>query len=791
MAKLFIVESPGKLKTLRKILGQGWDVQPSVGHITELAHDGEDSLGFDLGENAITCRYIPRGDRGKEVIQKLRNAAKNAQEVYLATDPDREGEAIAWHIAQQLKLNQPKRVVYSQITEQAVKKALETATTLDHHLIDAQRCRQCLDKLVGYRVSPLLWNSTGGKSAGRVQSATLHLVCQREREITAFVPQNYWSVWVDYALNTATGPNERDTQPGNDPSGEEVKTFRAFYKGKATSLAKKSSSSKTKATETQGEGGQPEENEEDDAKQDAFTPESVRVLSEEEANALVEMAKSYPHHVIRSEGKATSKSPPPPFITSSLQQSAGSQLGMNPEKTMSVAQSLYEGVELADGPKGLITYMRTDSVDLSPEFVDQVRDYLGKRDPKNLPSKQTKHKVKDSAQAAHEAIRPTDVFITPKSIQSFLSPEQYGLYALIWRRAVASLSAPAKLIKSVILTQSQDHLWEARGMVVDFPGYTFYWNNLEKGSQLPQFEKNQEIPLYQAGHDPKQTQAPSRYSEAKLVQLMEKKGIGRPSTYASTLKTLKERFYIDLKGKVIHPTELGMGTDQVLSEVLPNLVSSDFTAAMESQLDAIAEGKQPWETYLIDWNKTYLQPELIKAREAIKLKFPNKLYRSNSAQDAQLAKSRTKCPQCEAPLSKVPLKKLAKGYFLKCTNTCSDLVMFWSDRESKWVLPQPKFGGGATSQSPSTGGSTGEAASSQSAIELTLIPCPVCQKPMEIYPYVKDGQSKQLLRCSDPVARVAKKHADAVYFQSKGKWWSPKHGEIPQSPPSPPSSSLE
>jgi DNA topoisomerase-1 len=741
MSKLLIVESPGKLKTLRSILGQGWNVQPSVGHITELAQDGDDSLGFELGESTVTCRYIPRGDRGKEVIQKLRAAAKNAKEVYLATDPDREGEAIAWHIAQQLNLSNPKRVVYTQITEQAVKAALEKPTVLDIDLIDAQRCRQCLDKLVGYRVSPLLWNSTGGKSAGRVQSATLHLVCQREREIQAFTPQNYWSVWVDY-------------QEG----------FRAFYKGQTADAKLSAKTNKAAASD------EATDDVHDDAKDETKAPESIRVLSLEEAERWVEMAKGHAHRVIRAEGKMTTKTPPPPLITSSLQQSAGSQLGFNPEKTMSVAQSLYEGVELSGGPKGLITYMRTDSVELSPEFIAEARSYLEQKDPKNLPTgRTTKHKTKESAQAAHEAIRPTDVFLTPKSIQSYLTPDQYGLYALIWRRAVASQAAPAKLLKSVILTQSGTALWEARGMMVEFPGYTFYWNNLDKASQLPLVQKDQELQVEASGHDQKQTQPPSRYTEAKLVQLMEKRGIGRPSTYASTMKTLKDRQYLDLKGKVLHPTALGMGTDDVLSEVLPDIVSSDFTAAMEGKLDAIAEGKQGWEQYLIEWNRSYLQPALEKARLAIKEKFPNKLYRS-SANDENLAKSRTKCPQCAQMLSKVPTKKVTKGYFLKCVGECQDLVMFWSDRDKEWQQPKTKAAGGTSA-----------------GVELTAYPCPACKKPMEIYRYVKDGQEKQLLRCSDAPARAEKKHADAVYFQSKGKWWSPKHGEIKENPPTEPS----
>jgi DNA topoisomerase-1 len=730
MSKLLIVESPGKLKTLRNILGAGWDVQPSVGHITELAHDGEDSLGFDLGEFSVDCRYIPRGTRGKEVIHKLRASAQRAQEVYLATDPDREGEAIAWHIAQQLKLKQPKRVVYTEITEQAVKSALSKPTLLNEDLISAQRCRQCLDKLVGYRVSPLLWRSTGGKSAGRVQSATLHLVCQRELEIQAFTPQDYWSVYVEYEEG-----------------------FKAFYKG-MQAAEKEASENSTDSSDEEGKT--------DDAKDENLQiPESTRVLSAEEADRLIELAKTHPHEVIKAEGKLTKKSPPPPFITSSLQQSAGSQLGFNPEKTMSIAQSLYEGVTLADGPKGLITYMRTDSVELSNEFVDAVRNYLSQKDPKNLPETRAKHRKKESAQAAHEAIRPTDVFLTPKSIQGYLNAEQYNLYSLIWRRAVASQAAPAKLMKSVILSQSGPVFWEARGMAVDFPGYTFYWNNLDKALQLPTLKLKQVLNVADANHEQKQTQAPSRYTEPRLVQLMEKKGIGRPSTYASTLKILKEREYLTVKGKILHPTTLGLETDRVLNSALPDLIASEFTAAMENQLDAIADGKQAWEGYLIAWNKSYLQPEIAKAKAIIQRDFAGKVFRSTE-RDQSLEKSRTKCPQCQTAMGKIPLKKVSKGYFLKCIGTCEDLVLFWSDRDKVWQPPGNKSAGGADKK----------------PTELTETPCPSCKKQMEKYSYTKDGVDKQLLRCSDAAARSKKNHADAVYFFVKGKWWSPKHGEL-------------
>lgn len=744
MAKLLIVESPGKLKTLRKILGAGWDVQPSVGHITELAHDGQDSLGFDLLEDRIVCRYLPRAARGREVIQKLKAAAQRAEEIYLATDPDREGEAIAWHIAQQLKLKNPLRVVYTQITEQAVKKAISSPTTLNVDLIDAQRCRQCLDKLVGYKVSPLLWQSSGGKSAGRVQSATLHLVCEREREILAFKPQDYWSVWVEYAEG-----------------------FRAFYKSVDDGV----NASANTATETEDETKDTETKDADN-KDEVKAPESSKVLSQEEAERLLALAKANPHLVAGTEGKATPKVPPPPFVTSSLQQSAGTMLGFAPEKTMSIAQSLYEGVELSSGPKGLITYMRTDAVDLSPEFIEEARQFLQAHDPDNLPEKTTKHRSKESAQAAHEAIRPTDISLTPDALRNYLNPEQFQLYDLIWRRALASQCAPAKLMKSRITIRSGPVTWEARGMTVAFAGYTRYWNNLEKALELPPVQKEQVLALEKSGHEKKQTQPPPRYTEPKLVQTMEKKGIGRPSTYASTLKTLKERQYLTLKGKILHPTPLGMETDTVLSQVMPDIVATRFTADMESALDAIAEGKNQWEQYLTGWNRNYLVPALDSARQTLSKQYASSPNRPARTYSKPLAKSRTACPECKQAMGKVETKKVKKGYFLKCVGDCPDLVMFWSDRTSAWERPRPK-----------TEGADGQERPAAPPTALTAYVCPLCKKFLEQFHYVKDGQQKSLLRCSDPKARTDKKHQQVAFFQSKGRWWSPKYGELPESPP--------
>ncbi|MEM9165338.1 MAG: type IA DNA topoisomerase, partial [Cyanobacteria bacterium P01_F01_bin.4] len=361
MANLLLIESPGKLKKLSQILGPGWTVKASVGHVRELTHDGEDALGFDLDGNQIHCRYTPRSARAKQVLATLRKAVKQADTVYIATDPDREGETIGWHLQQALRLKNPRRVVYSEITPAAVRQAIAQPRSLDPSLIAAGRARDCLDKLVGYKGSRhIVWPlNNGAKSMGRVQSATLHLLCLREREIQAFIPQAYWSVWVVYEEG-----------------------FKAFYRRKLTANRRKAEMAK------------------DDAGVTKAAPESDRVTTQAEADRLVAMARAHPHQGQTIEGKVKKQAPPPPFITSTLQQSAGSKLRFNPDQTMKVAQALYEA--------GHITYMRTDSVLLSAPFRAAVRDYLSQHDPTNVPTQTARHRSAKGAQAAHEAIRPTD-----------------------------------------------------------------------------------------------------------------------------------------------------------------------------------------------------------------------------------------------------------------------------------------------------------------------------------------------------------------------------------------------
>ncbi len=743
MANLLLIESPGKLKKLGQILGPDWVVKASMGHVRELANDGEDALGFDLsdrqqsgrsGDPLIPCRYQPRDARSKKVLSELRQAVKRADAVYIATDPDREGETIGWHLQQALHLKNPHRVVYSEITPQAVRAAIARPRALDQNLVAAGRARDCLDKLVGYKGSRhVVWPlNNGAKSMGRVQSAALHLLCQREREIQAFVPQDYWSVWVRYEEG-----------------------FKAFYR----------SSPKPKRKAKGGEDSQDKEGD--------------RVTSQERADALVAIAQSHPHRIIHLEAKQTKQSPPPPFVTSTLQQAAGPKLRLSPEQTMKVAQALYE--------KGYITYMRTDSISLAAPFRQAVRRYLQQHDPDNLPARAVQHRSVKGSQEAHEAIRPTEVDRLPQDRRE-LSSDEASLYALIWNRAVASQCAPAQLNKTRVVTQSGEAYWEARGQVVAFAGYTRYWNNLSADAVLPALIQGQTVTLQQAQADPKQTQPPPRYSEPKLVKLMEQKGIGRPSTYAPTIKTLRQRQYVALQKGKLTPTPLGLSLDTALETLLPDLIQPEFTAQMEAALDAIATGGQEWQTYLTDWHQRYFAPALERARQQLPsvlstgmpsktidggpptgqsrdslqperpptAALPAKSSRSPASKSPQ--PKATPCPTCGEAMNKVPSrsKKLKAKHFLRCSGTCGT-VMFWNPKAG-YELPYAQ----RNATNPDS---------------FTDHPCPVCGALLERYAYKKEGQDKVMLRCSILDHR-REKCSEVAFFQSRGEFWSPKFGTL-------------
>ena len=417
---------------------------------------------------------------------------------------------------------------------------------------------------------------------------------------------------------------------------------------------------------------------------------------------------------------------------------------------MQVAQSLYEA--------GQITYMRTDSIELSPEYRAAARQWLAEHDPDNVPKKQTSHRQPKGAQEAHEAIRPTDINRASGQLKVELSSDEFALYVLIWKRAIASQCQPAKVRQTRILTRSGTISWQAKGQVIEFAGYSKYWNNLSADVELPIVQINQPLTLTQAAHEQKQTQPPPRYSEPKLVQVMERQGIGRPSTYAPTIQTLKERQYVEVLKGVLQPTALGLEVDRFLADALPDLLQAQFTAQMERSLDDIADGKQNWQHYLTNWNATYFEPALLKAERVL----PQHLSSTPAPRpERQFAQSKTRCPRCQKPLAKIPSSKVKKKYFLKCVEECENVVLFWSEYTKRWEAPQPK-----------------SLHSEQPRPTLTTVPCPVCQQPLEQYSYQKDGQSKALLRCSNPKARGDKKHKDVVYFQTEKGWWSPKLGEL-------------
>ncbi|MGB3786641.1 MAG: type I DNA topoisomerase [Phormidesmis sp.] len=750
MPNLLLIESPGKLKKLSQILGPGWIVKASMGHIRELTNEGEDALGFVLEGDRIQCSYAPRDDRAKKTIASLRQAVKQADTVYIATDPDREGETIGWHLQQALRLKSPRRVVYSEITPAAVRSAVANPRTLDQSLIAAGRARDCLDKLVGYRGSRhVVWPlNNGAKSMGRVQSAALHLLCKREREIQQFQPQDYWSVSVTYEEG-----------------------LKAFYKRSpnASNPARRIDSETADDAVENGSGQK---------KGTESKQESERVISQAEADRLVAIARTTPHHILTSEGKIKRQSPPAPFITSTLQQSAGAKLRFSPDQTMKVAQSLYEG--------GHITYMRTDSVVLSDSFCAAVRAYLTQHDPTNVPKQTAKHRAAKGAQAAHEAIRPTDVTTTPQQLRPSLSADAANLYELIWNRAVASQCCPARLRKTRIVTQSGEAYWEARGQVVEFAGYTRYWNNLSADSQLPTLQLRQSVRLKQAQAEQKQTQPPPRYTEPKLVQLMEKKGIGRPSTYAPTIKTLRSRTYAHLQKGKLQPTDLGLALDAALEVLLPDLIQPGFTAKMEADLDAIAAGRQNWEAYLTAWNRDYFSPALQTAKtklaaEQMKALRAGSTFAEPSASLSPITptkakkqtvstketspkkknkRSKTTCPKCQRAMDKIPSrsKKLKANHFLKCTDTLCDTVLFWNPKQKTYELPYSK-----RSVDPKA---------------FTDHPCPSCGALLIEHGYEKEGKSKVMLHCSIAANRKTK-CKEVAYFQSRdGGYWSPKFGVL-------------
>ncbi len=623
---LLIVESPAKARTIKKYLGPDFEVKASVGHVVDLPPK---RLGVNIEEGFAPEYQVIKGK--EKILRELKKAAGKATDIYLAPDPDREGEAIAWHIAEQLggPLDRYHRVLFHELTKKAIQKAVAEPGRLDPKRYDSQQARRVLDRLVGYQISPLLWQKVrGGLSAGRVQSVALRLVVEREREIQAFEPQEYWTVSAELM-------------------GPEPPPFIARL-------------SKV--------GGK------------KFEPKS-----EQEAQAGVEAISGQPFVVEQIKKRKRQQKAAPPFITSTLQQEAYRKLGFSAKKTMTLAQRLYEGLETDEGAVGLITYMRTDSTRLAAEAVDEVRKLIASRYGEEfLPKSPPVYKSRAGAQEAHEAIRPTSAFRTPEAMQKHLKRDELRLYRLIWNRFVACQMAPAVFDQTQVLIAAGSGLLRASGQVMVFPGFTAVYqegkddNGRNGGGPqdgvLPPLEEGQELEL--KAILPKQhfTQPPPRFTEASLVKELEEKGIGRPSTYAAILSTLQDRGYVEKdERKRLYPSELGRVVNDLLVESFPRIMEVGFTAALEESLDQVEEGKQDWRKLLEDFYGPFKE-SLEQAKTGMR-----QVKGKGLATDV-------KCPTCGKPMN-IRLGK--HGEFLACTGypEC-DTTMDFTRGEKGEIIPQ-------------------------------------------------------------------------------------------------------
>ncbi|MFO7918107.1 MAG: type I DNA topoisomerase, partial [Anaerolineae bacterium] len=604
---LVIVESPAKAKTISKYLGGTYRVLASVGHVRDLPPK---ELGVDI-EDGFSPTYQINKEK-EDVIGQLREAARESDLVYLAMDPDREGEAIAWHVGEVTGLPEDKtrRIAFYQVTKSAIQEALRNPRGLDRDLIDAQQSRRVLDRLVGYKISPILSKAMRKPlSAGRVQSVALRLVVEREREIEAFVPEEYWTLEAE--LQRRTGKKER------------FKAHLLRIKG-----------------------------------------EKPRLGSKEEMDEILPILSEATYTVTKVKKGQRRRNPHAPYITSTLQTDASHKLHFSPQRTMRLAQQLYEGIELGDETVGLITYMRTDSPHVAPEAQGEAREYISGRWGKEyLPSKPPTYRSKSSsAQEAHEAIRPTSVFRTPKKMRKHLNRSQARLYELIWRRFVASQMQPALYATmSVDIVAARDYLFRATGRRLIFPGFLAVYKE-GKGKKdtqtLPPLKKGEVVDLHKLLPEQHFTQPPPRYSESTLIKALKGQGVGRPSTYASIISVIQRRRYVIKKDGRLKPTDLGMMVCDALVAAFPEIMEVKYTARMEERLDHVAEGKLDYEEMLSAFYGD-LEPKLGEAPEVIK----------EAAQKALVAdlpeslRDRT-CPECGKPL-KVRVSKM--GRFLGCT----------------------------------------------------------------------------------------------------------------------------
>jgi DNA topoisomerase-1 len=639
VSKLVIVESPAKARTLNKILGRSYSVKASLGHVRDLPRA---SLGVDIDRGFIPKYVIPA--KKKKIVGEIKKAASKAGSIYLATDPDREGEAISWHLVQAARLDQDdipvQRIVFQEITKDAVQEAFQSPRSIDMNLVDAQQARRILDRLVGYKLSPLLWRKVQrGLSAGRVQSVAVRMIVDREREIQDFIPQEYWIIEVELAP-----PEQKE----------------ASFKARLFALA-------------------------DGTKLDIGNKDEA-----ERVTADLEKAEYAVKAVVTRQ---VARQPSPPFITSTLQQEAWQKLHFTAGRTMAIAQQLYEGLPLGkEGSVGLITYMRTDSTHVAASAISEAREFINEKyGAKSLPPKPRSFARKTKwAQEAHEAIRPTKIYRQPVQLKSFLNPAQLKLYELIWKRMVASQMSAAlydttnvEIEASNAGGEKQPHgyLLKASSSVVKFSGFMVVYSESrdedERGERLVSLPKlGIGDKLIYLGIFPEQcfTQPPPRYTEATLIKALEQKGIGRPSTYAPTLSTIQDRDYVNKANGKFHPTELGITVNKILTEHFPKIVDPGFTAQMEGQLDEIAQGKYEWITALQEFYPPF-QDTLDKAW-------------INLEKVSLTQVSEETCPNCGRPMV---IKFGRFGKFLACSGypDCKTTMPY----AVKTGVPCPRCGG--------------------------------------------------------------------------------------------------
>ena len=591
MKNLVIVESPSKSKTIEKYLGKDYKVVSSKGHIRDLATKGKYGLGVDIENNFLPTYEIIKGK--KKMVTDLKKEVKSADKVYLATDPDREGEAISWHLKDELKIKDDdyERVVFNEITKDTVLNAFKHARKIDEDLVHSQESRRILDRIIGFRLSKLMQSKTDGKSAGRVQSVALKLIVDREREIQSFLKEEYWTL---------------------------TAKFNDF-----------------------------------DAELEKYKDKNVEIHNELEADEILNKLSNV-FKIESVDKKDKKKQSKPPFITSTLQQEASTKLNFNAKKTMSLAQKLYEGVDLENETVGLITYMRTDSIRLSDDFIKQTFKFIETKYGKEYLGMVKKSKKTENVQDAHEAIRPTSITRTPESVKTYLSNDEFKLYSMIYKRALASLMKDAKQEQTSVVLDNNDYKFKITGSVVVFDGYLKVYGDYEDMDDkiLPPFDTYKSNVLVSNSIEKEQhfTKPKPRYTEAKLIKEMEELGIGRPSTYAKTMENIVDRGYVKIVDKKFEPTEIGIEITDKLQEYFSNLINVKYTAKMENDLDKVAEGNLIWYNLLDKFYKEF-EPMLNNAFEHMEKK--------------QAEETGELCPECNSPLV---IRSGKYGKFTACSN---------------------------------------------------------------------------------------------------------------------------